>query len=148
MKAIFKGIKWKTNHSPTCIDVGPFKKGVNGGEGGGYPKIVTNADMGEGICSNSDVTTLYFSNGHISHIFSLLSLSHVDTSKSNWSDLWCYHENIFYSLVSLFISFFNNHFKIGILIVYSFMLIFLYFTGFLSHLSLIIMLNKISILFI
>ena len=38
------------------------------GGGGRYPKIVTNGDMGEVVCSNGDVTTAYFLNIHISYI--------------------------------------------------------------------------------
>ena len=42
------------------------------GEGKGYLKLVTNGDTGEGLCSNGDVTTVYFWNVHVSYIWNYL----------------------------------------------------------------------------
>ena len=40
---------------------GRSKRTPPGEGGGGYPKMVTNGDIGErGVCSNGDVTTVFF----------------------------------------------------------------------------------------
>ena len=80
----------ETRSEPNETSKGLFKKNV------GYPKMVTNGDIeGRGVCSNDDVTTVFF-NINISHF--LLFSSHplkleLNTYFIKWSHYNVVHFN-------------------------------------------------------